>query len=39
MPARAGDVQELIQRRRDLDELGLRRPATAHRDDDDDAAL
>ena len=39
MPARTGDVEELIQRRRDLDELGLRGPAATHRHDHDLASL
>ncbi len=39
MPARAGDAEELIQRRRDLHELGLGGAAAAHRHDHDLASL
>ena len=37
MPAGAGEREQVVERRRRLDELRLRRPASAHRDDDDAA--
>ena len=37
MPARAGEREQVVERRRRLDELRLGRPAAAHRHDDDAA--
>ena len=37
VPARAGEREQVVERRRRLDELRLRRPAAAHRHDDDTA--
>ena len=39
VPAGAGDVEQLVERRRDLDELRLGRPAAAHGHDHDVAPL
>ena len=37
VPSRAGEREQVVERRRGLDELRLGRPATAHRHDDDPA--
>ncbi len=37
MPAGAGELEQVVERRRHLDELGLGRAAATHRDDDDTA--